>query len=598
MGALRWAFLILMMGGAGAQAAPVPSILTAGNNTDLGTYATTDAPNGLQRCGYLAPGDSPCLGMQPSSTACAATAFSGTVTTAVVPTTTLNVTVASSGSLRPGLVMPAGGIFTAGTIITRQLTGTLGGVGTYELSQPFNPPPTFTLNVKGDGTTQVPTRDGKCWLANVPTAGVDIRQFGVVFDGITDNSAAMQAAFTWWQSGNQVLLLPGAAANANFSTPIVATFGSQVIGGMVQGAGRDASTLAYTGTSGNAITVNYNSVSGKQNSTRWRDFTLCTNQAGGPTGIKLSETAATSGQVAASDFSHVTFRGCDGYGVTDFWSVALNISGPSEFTFLDLTIDGGAIGGGASTGVLFHPGTLFGFQYNFVSVNFNNLQTGIQADANVQGLTISGGSNFVGMATALNVTSGTGTFQFTVADSQFNCQVASQNCFIFAGAGNIIRHNLILLSANNVTGINFGATSGNLVQGNLYENLVAATGTTGEIINNAETIPNAIIGNTYVNLNSSRQYPTAGQNYPDIVKGNVYSNVTTARPAVGAGTTTLSDVPMPFSTVSPCTAALTGYTQAISDDLAALAWRTTVTGAGTNQVVGNCNGTNWTQMGG
>lgn len=177
----------------GAIAAPVPAILTAANNADLGALSTKDAPNGLQRCGYLIPGDSPCLPMQPSSAACGISEFVGTVTTAQVPTNQLNVTSVTSGTLRPGLVMPAG-IFTAGTIISSQLSGTPGGVGVYQLSQGARPPASFTLTVPGDGAAQVPSADGGCWLGQFSQSGTDVKTWGAVCDGTSDDSASFVAA--------------------------------------------------------------------------------------------------------------------------------------------------------------------------------------------------------------------------------------------------------------------------------------------------------------------------------------------------------------------------------------------------------------------
>src|SRR5256885_6322093 len=75
--------------------------------------------------------------------------------------------------------------------------------------------------------------------------GADVRQWGVKFDGSTDNSAALQAAFTWAAKGN-VLVLPAASACALFSTPITATVGNGVSATII-GGGQDASCLTYTG---------------------------------------------------------------------------------------------------------------------------------------------------------------------------------------------------------------------------------------------------------------------------------------------------------------------------------------------------------------
>lgn len=45
----------------------------------------------------------------------------------------------------------------------------------------------------GDGGSQVPTSDGKCWIAAWPSSGMDARQYGVKCDNITENQPAIQA---------------------------------------------------------------------------------------------------------------------------------------------------------------------------------------------------------------------------------------------------------------------------------------------------------------------------------------------------------------------------------------------------------------------
>lgn len=53
-----------------------------------------------------------------------------------------------------------------------------------------------TLNSgAGDGGSQVPSSDSKCWLAVFPSDGVDIRWFGADPTGVADSRAAVNAAF-------------------------------------------------------------------------------------------------------------------------------------------------------------------------------------------------------------------------------------------------------------------------------------------------------------------------------------------------------------------------------------------------------------------
>ena len=49
----------------------------------------------------------------------------------------------------------------------------------------------------GDNGAQVPTRDGKCWVAIFPTAGIDLVQFGAKCDGKTVDTVAVQRAVAY-----------------------------------------------------------------------------------------------------------------------------------------------------------------------------------------------------------------------------------------------------------------------------------------------------------------------------------------------------------------------------------------------------------------
>lgn len=71
------------------------------------------------------------------------------------------------------------------------------------------PPLTFTSSASacslnagaGDGGSQVPTSDGKCWIAVLPSEGVDVRQFGAKLDGVTDDHTAFQNCNTAMPNG-------------------------------------------------------------------------------------------------------------------------------------------------------------------------------------------------------------------------------------------------------------------------------------------------------------------------------------------------------------------------------------------------------------
>jgi hypothetical protein len=59
----------------------------------------------------------------------------------------------------------------------------------------------------GDGGSQVASADGKCWLAPLAVP-MDIRQFGVVVDGATNNTATLANATAWANSTGGTLIQP------------------------------------------------------------------------------------------------------------------------------------------------------------------------------------------------------------------------------------------------------------------------------------------------------------------------------------------------------------------------------------------------------
>lgn len=60
----------------------------------------------------------------------------------------------------------------------------------------------------GDGGSEIPSSNGKCWLAQFPSSGVDVRQFGADSTGIADSVAAVNAMFALG-SNHKFIFPPG-----------------------------------------------------------------------------------------------------------------------------------------------------------------------------------------------------------------------------------------------------------------------------------------------------------------------------------------------------------------------------------------------------
>jgi hypothetical protein len=109
------------------------------------------------------------------------------------------------------------------------------------------PPLTFLLSAgrcaAPDGYVEVALADGGCARAVIPAAGLDPRQEGAKFDGTTDDTAALQRAFTYVARHSAKLNLP--AGHARFSAMLAIPSGYKRF--TIAGAG-DNSVLQYVGT--------------------------------------------------------------------------------------------------------------------------------------------------------------------------------------------------------------------------------------------------------------------------------------------------------------------------------------------------------------
>lgn len=161
------------------------------------------------------------------------TSFGGTVNFPVPPTvntsSTLYPTVPTNAALQAFSTATSPfvwrlGFFASGDVAPLLYQGTAGSGAGGACGSPDN----------GD---QVPSADGKCWIAKFPYTGfVDAAQYGIKADSTTDNTAALQAAWTYAGSINASLLLPKSSPTGmiKFSS-LSAPSGSQDGGGSQAG---------------------------------------------------------------------------------------------------------------------------------------------------------------------------------------------------------------------------------------------------------------------------------------------------------------------------------------------------------------------------
>ena len=75
----------------------------------------------------------------------------------------------------------------------------------------------------GDGGSQIASADSKCWLADFPATGVDVRAFGAKCDGATNDTTAIQNAINYSGNANSIaVIIPASASGCVASVSITA----------------------------------------------------------------------------------------------------------------------------------------------------------------------------------------------------------------------------------------------------------------------------------------------------------------------------------------------------------------------------------------
>lgn len=181
------------------------------------------------RLGYGAPGDGPPLSYVASSAPCTTTSFTGAISG-----NTLTVSAISAGTISVGAPLSGAGVV-PGTYITAPTSGAIsttgGGVGSYRINTTLGSISSEAMALVGDAALQVPTADGKCWLAQIPDNTIDVRWFGV-FPGSATDPAPMLNLLMGEASGHTIFFPPGTyTCKSNYFGyyPVVVSFGCVVI---------------------------------------------------------------------------------------------------------------------------------------------------------------------------------------------------------------------------------------------------------------------------------------------------------------------------------------------------------------------------------
>lgn len=396
------------------------------------------------------------------------------------------------------------------------------------------------LNKAGDTMTGLLSLNGGLQVASKPVVAQpcpQIEAYGGVGNGSTDNSSALVAALAASPAASQCVGFgPG---DFFFSSAITKTLlTGQAIS--FSGFGADVTALDFATSVSAAITINEADFT---NSVHFRDLSVLTRTVGTQTGITLNQGSPTPlpATTALSTFDNVTLRGHDGYAVADFWATAVLVNQVSNINFKGLWITGAPGSGWVNTGVgvSLNGGvngpcsSNFAVVYNFVSSTINYVGKGIVYGNCVQGVTITGGSNFTGGYIGVYVPPGeTLLDQLSISDSQFNV-------FTFAvednsGVTNVmIHHNSVLLPQTSAAGFQLNTAQGFMIDENSFESLVGVGSTSAIVIGVVPTGYSGFIGGNYCNTVATCTFLASGS--ARITVGP-QSYVSVTNPIVNVGT--------------------------------------------------------------
>jgi Chaperone of endosialidase len=357
---------------------------------------------------------------------------------------------------------------------------------------------------------------------------LDVRQFGTVDPtGANDSYPAFQAALNYAAAQGARLVVP--AGKYRLNTALTATVASGASSIAIQGDGQGLTTLNWPNAAG-GLTV---TMSMPLQSAVFRGFTVTTGQAGGGTGITLTNlTCATAcSLVKTSVFDHVGAQGSDGPAGTNYWNTGFQINSASNVMFRDIFVSADSTfhGNGVNlVGTATHVGAV----YNFSGANFSCVNTGIVYGTEIQGVAVTGGSNFTCGNVGIDVpASEAGLDQLTVTNSQFDVNVAGIRMSTGV-AGTMIGENMFILGAGTVANaigldlINPGGTVS--IVNNSFQ-----SGATGAIGIYVAAGAGVIAGNTMQFVPTGIKLDTGTTNWI-VTAANTYPSSTTPISNLGA----------------------------------------------------------------
>jgi hypothetical protein len=357
---------------------------------------------------------------------------------------------------------------------------------------------------------------------------LNIASYGGAGDGVTDNTAAFNAA----------IAAIGSASGCVSFGPGVFYFGSQLSHEIsagtsltITGAGKGVTKLLWKN-SGQGMVLTEPDATGSFNIVGL-DFVI--GVVNGGTALAISNVSSTSfGGNNSTVVRNVAF-----HGNTDssyYWTNDLVANSVSLLNISDSDFSGNGPGGGYNgTGITVagNGSTTYSIQQNISNCFFNNLFTGIYYGTFTQGMTVSN-ANFNTHFGILVLSGESNLDQLVVKGSQF--QTADNAISIDSDVGAILlAENLFIVENSGKFAVNFAYGHAITITGNAFEALTnsgtAAISVTGASTYNQNA--NTVVGNHFDGFATAISLGSGSKGWN--VQSNAYANNTTVFTNSGTG---------------------------------------------------------------
>ena len=327
---------------------------------------------------------------------------------------------------------------------------------------------------------------------------ISVKDFGAQGDGVTDDTAAIQAALTWIQGQNKSLALRIPAGVYKVTSQLTYTMPNSTTTLSIIGDGADVSYLRWTsGAGGLSLTL-----ISDFNSYHVRDLSFVTDTTNLGTGLAITLTGSSlnPANTPISDISNVTFRGSNGYAAGEYWATCINVSGASLIDFTNVALVGNLTAAGL--GIVIHgSATIIPVEFNLNGCSFYGLSQGFQYGNYVQGVTVNQ-CNFTNCTYGINIPASlTNLAQLTVTGSQFNCSANGIQILTNPGPGILILGNLFLVPDNAIAIAYSQAGLYSIIGNSFFPGTTSAILTTGIDIVSTSAV-GVISGNTFYKMTS------------------------------------------------------------------------------------------------